>query len=128
VERDVVTEREGPLGAVVVGLPLRGELGHDLGAARLDAEEALEHLSGDAEGLAVGGVEGVEHFGSTGRTEDERAVVAATASAVAVVALAVGAASEGGRCQDSRGPGRHGASHRHPGSFRPVIDQVCPAH
>ena len=123
VEGHVVAQREGPLGAVLVGRPLRGELRHDLGAAGLDAEEALEHLAGDAERLAVGGVVGVEHLGGTGRTEDERVGVSLAAVALSAFTLAVGAAGQGRCCQYSCGPYGHAPSSEHPRSFRPLCDQ-----
>ena len=44
---------EGPGLAVLGGLPGLGQAGAELGAAGLDLDEALEHLAGDAEGLAV---------------------------------------------------------------------------
>ena len=102
VEGHVVAQREGPLGALVVGRPLGGELGDHLGRAGLDAHQALEHLAGDAERLAVGGVEGIEHLGSAGCTEDEGAVVAAATTALGV-ALALRTARQRGSCEHRGG-------------------------
>src|SRR5690606_32456956 len=82
VEGDALLELEGP-GEAVLALPAGRQLGDGLGAALLDADEVLEDLAGDAEGLAVAGVERVERRRGAGGAEDEGGVAAGGCLALA---------------------------------------------
>ena len=73
VERHALTERECPLGAVLVRLPALSKTRHGLGAARLERDERLEDLLNDAERLAVGDERAVERDRVRSARKDERA-------------------------------------------------------
>src|SRR5690606_33894145 len=71
VELHALAELEGPVQAGVVGLPGLRELGLEVGGSGGDADQVLEDLAADPEGLAVTGVEGVERDRGPGSAERE---------------------------------------------------------
>ena len=60
VELDAVTQREGPLGQILVGRPLGGQRGDHLAGAGLVGQQCLHDLLASAEGFAVRLVGAVE--------------------------------------------------------------------
>ena len=88
MEGHTLLEGECVAHAVFRRLPLLGQERSGIGRAGLGADEALEDLAGDAEGLTVLRERGVEAGRVGRRREDERAVDVAGCSAVAVAALA----------------------------------------
>src|SRR5690606_18642156 len=71
VEVDVLTQLEGVLETVLAALPALGEQGGRVGGAGLGADQTLEDLSGDPEGLTVRGEGRVEQLGLCGAGEHE---------------------------------------------------------
>jgi hypothetical protein len=122
VERDVGLQLEGVRHAVLGRGPGLGEQRCGVGRAGLGADETLEDLARDAEGLAVLSERGVE-VGGIGRSrEDERAVdVGCLAGVTAAVALT------GAGGQDERPDGdRRGAREQAP--LRSVEHVLCTFH
>ena len=94
VEGDALFEGEGVGHAVFGRLPRLGEERCRVGGAGLDADETLEDLPGDAEGLAVLREGRVEAGRVGGCGEDERAVDIAGSLSAVVAALAGDASRE----------------------------------
>src|SRR5690606_1740222 len=88
VELHVVTQLEGVLEAVLAALPALGEERSGVGRARLGADQTLEDLAGDAEGLTVRGEGRVEELGLRRAGKDEGVPT------VTVTAVALGASGE----------------------------------